>query len=135
MRTIKLTRTAHAANLAGQMPFVTRVSRVDHRDGAGHLEPAYAASLYARVADRAHKPEDRAFVSGTWSADQTAEESAEEFVMTVTSGEDGGEDTLDEASPEENGGPFVETSAATEFAYGTDRSNPRGATREPFPKS
>ncbi len=55
--------------------------------------------------------------------------------MTVTSGEDGGEDTLDEATPEENGGPFVETSAATEFAYGTDRSNPSGATREPFPKS
>ena len=132
---MNLTRIPRAAKLAARTAPLSTFARVDHRDGAGHLEPAYAASLYARVSDRAHKPEDRAFLSGTWSADQTAEESAEEFVMTVTSGEDGGEFMLDEATPEENGGPFVETSATTEFAYGTDRTNPSGATREPFPTS
>ena len=77
---------------------------------------------------------DRAFVSRT-CRDPTAEESAEEFVLTVTSGEDGGEGRLDEVTLEERGGPFVETSAATEFAYGTDSTNPSGATREPFPTS
>jgi hypothetical protein len=55
--------------------------------------------------------------------------------VTVTSGEDSGESRLGEAPTEESGGPFLETSAATEFAYGTDRSNPWGATREPFPRS
>jgi len=55
--------------------------------------------------------------------------------MTVTSGQDAGSAMLGAVVPEENGGPFVETSAATEFAYAPDRSNPAGASREPFPKS
>jgi hypothetical protein len=114
---------------------LSKVSRVDHRDGAGHLNPAYAASLYARASRRARATVERAFVLGTWSADPTAEESAEEFVLTVTSGEDGGEDRLDEVTLEEKGGPFVETSGATEFAYGADATNPKSGTREPFPKS
>jgi hypothetical protein len=77
----------------------------------------------------------QAFVGGTWSADPSAEESGEEFVLTVTSGEDGGASGIDEESDEERGGPFVTTSANVEFAYGTDGSNPSGATREPFPTS
>ncbi len=55
--------------------------------------------------------------------------------MTVTSGEDSGSAVLGAVVSEENGGPFLETRAATEFAYGRDRSNPTGASREPFPKS
>jgi hypothetical protein len=109
--------------------------RVDHRDGGGHLDPAYEARLCARASDRAHDGEERAFISRAWSADPAAEQSAQEFVVTVTSGEDGGDTMLGEATTEESGGPFVETSAATEFAYGTDRSNPWGATREPFPRT
>jgi hypothetical protein len=64
-----------------------------------------------------------------------AQESAQEFVMTVTSGEDSGSAVLGAVTPEENGGPFVVTRAATEFAYAPDRSNPTGASREPFPRS
>jgi hypothetical protein len=35
--------------------------------------------------------------------------------------------------PEENGGPFVETSANTEFAGGTDETNIKEAKKAPFP--
>jgi hypothetical protein len=39
----------------------------------------------------------------------------------------------DEEVPEESGGPFVETSGRSEFAYGTDASNPKDAEQAPFP--
>jgi hypothetical protein len=74
-------------------------------------------------------------VSGTSSTDASAEESGQEFVMTVTSGENGGESGNDEETSEERGGPFIETKARVEFAYDTDESNPADATREPFPTS
>ena len=40
---------------------------------------------------------------------------------------------LEQVVPEERGGPFVETTGGTEFAEGTDASNPKGAKPEPFP--
>jgi hypothetical protein len=106
---------------------------VDHRGGDGHLDPAYESILRARVHESIHRDAEKAFVRGTSSADPTAEECGEEFVMTVTSGEDGGESRLDEVSSEERGGPFVTTDAQTEFAYDADESNPPDGTREPFP--
>ena len=112
-----------------------RARGVEHRNGAGHLDPAYEAALRARAIDRAVDARERAFVSWASSTDASAEECGREFVMTVTSGEDGGESALDDESWEERGGPFVETRASAEFAYGTDESNPAGATREPFPIS
>ena len=36
--------------------------------------------------------------------------------------------------PEEIGGPFVETTAAEEFAHDTDEANPEDASREPLPR-
>ena len=108
---------------------------VDHRDGAGHLDPTYEAALRTRVCEGARHIAEKAFVRGTPSADPNAEQWGEEFVMTVTSGEDGGESSLDEVSSEERGGPFVVTRARTEFAYDADDSNPVDGTREPFPTS
>jgi hypothetical protein len=110
-------------------------TRVEHRNGAGHLDPTYEAALRARVHDRARNTDERAFFRGMTSTDASAEECGEQFVMTVTSGEDGGESRLDDETSAERGGPFVETTARREFAYGRDRSNPIGATREPFPRS
>jgi hypothetical protein len=109
--------------------------RVDHRGGDGHLDPAYESLLRARVHDGDHRAPEKAFVRGSSSTDPTAEECGEEFVMTVTSGEDGGESSLDEVSTEERGGPFVVTSGQTEFAYDADESNPPDGTREPFPRT
>jgi hypothetical protein len=135
MSSLNTTRIARAAKLAKHKSPAIQVSRVDHRDGAGHLAPVYEASLQQRTSYRVRKAKNRAFVSGTRSADAAAEASAQEFLMTVTSGENGGEFMLDAATPEENGGPFVVTAAGAEFAYETDRSNPTSAMREPFPKS
>lgn len=67
------------------------------------------------------------------SEDPLAEKLGETFVRTVNGGEDDAQD--DGPVMEEIGGPFVETTGMVEFAFGTDPSNPEGATREPFPKS
>ena len=54
-------------------------------------------------------------------------------MLPHTMGEEGVASWLDEMSSEERGGPFVETSAFTEFAFNPDGSNPADGTREPFP--
>jgi hypothetical protein len=131
-------RAAFLRALAGpgvSVASAVRVRNVEHRNGAGHLDPAYEAGLRARVHDRTRSTGERAFVRGTWSTDASAEESGEEFVWSVTSGVDGGESAPDEETSEERGGPFVETNANEEFAYDSDESNPPDATREPFPTS
>jgi hypothetical protein len=99
------------------------------RDGTGHLDPKYAADLLAQSGG--HEVEGSSFVTRPRSKDDLAETFGEEFVETVTSGESHEEDAIE--VPEERGGPFVETTGGTEFAEGTDESNPEGADREPFP--
>ncbi|MFO0757729.1 MAG: hypothetical protein U0359_14625 [Byssovorax sp.] len=65
--------------------------------------------------------------------DDLAEEIAEDFLTSATSGEEAGEDIRDAVVPEDFGGPFVPTSAKTEFADGTDLSNPEDAEPAAFP--
>ena len=106
---------------------------VRRRDGTGHLDPAYQKALM-RESTRQSKPDDeRAFLSRPRSADALAEQMGETVVHTATSGEYDVEDVIDQKVPEEDGGPFVETSGDEEFAEGTDESNIKEATREPFP--
>jgi hypothetical protein len=70
------------------------------------------------------------------TSDDLAENLAEGFLLGATQDEDADDDeALEGFVPEEIGGPFVETSAAAEFAEGTDGSNPAGAEREPLPRS
>jgi hypothetical protein len=64
--------------------------------------------------------------------DDLAEELGEEFVAAVTSGE-AVDDARDAPVPEEDGGPFVTTTANSQYGQGTDESNPEDAEREPFP--
>jgi hypothetical protein len=66
--------------------------------------------------------------------DDLAENLAEEFVHSATSGEEQVEEALDQMVPEEIGGPFIETSASEEFADGTDESNPEDAEPEALPR-
>ena len=102
-------------------------------DRAGHLDPRYAAELRSR-SDR--PPADpKGFLARNRSKDDLVEELGEEFVGTATSGEYEGEDAQNQYVTEERGGPFVETTGGQEFAVGTDPSNPKGATREPFPRT
>ena len=94
------------------------------------LEPVHAETGHARTPDDA-----RAFLGRARSKDALSEQLGEEVVETATSGEDEGEDVFNQSVPEDAGGPFVETTGSTEFAHGTDASNIKGATREPFPKT
>ncbi|MDB4938477.1 MAG: histone protein [Labilithrix sp.] len=103
------------------------------RDATGHLDPSYARDLRAR--SRATRDDDtRAFLRGSRSKDDLAEELGEEAVATMTSGEDQSE-RLEAEVDEERGGPFVPSRGRKEFARGTDKSNPRSASREPFPRT
>ena len=67
------------------------------------------------------------------TSDDLAEELAEEFLKSATSGEYVGEDELDQEVPEESGGPFVIHPAHYEFARDVDDSNPIDGSREPLP--
>ncbi len=116
-------RPAKAASPKNGKPVVKR------RDGTGHLDPAYEADLRARI-EAEPKDDDRAF-----GGDALGNELGEEFVETVTSGEDEGTEIRDQNVTEELGGPFTVTSAGTEFAGDVDESNPEEATREPFPRT
>ena len=120
------TKAAKAPATRGPVPL---------RDGAGHLNPEHAARLL-ELSQESHGEEDqRGFVKGHHSNEAIAEEFGEGAVSNMTSGEDSLPDALDEDTDEDTGGPFVETSAAEEFADGPDASNIEGATREPFPKT
>jgi hypothetical protein len=104
---------------------------IRRRDGSGHIEARYAKDLLEQSGAR--EADGAAFIGGSHTNDDLAEELGEEAVETMTSGEDKGEDVADQDVPEERGGPFVVTAAGTEFADGIDASNPRNAKREPFP--
>ena len=70
---------------------------------------------------------------GAVTKDDFAESLAEEYVTAATTAESVGQDALDEISPEEFGGPFVEDTAENVFADDVDESNPVDAEPEPFP--
>lgn len=101
-------------------------------DRPGHLDPEYAKSLRAISEEGKTHDDDRAFV-GDRAKDDLAEELGEEAVVAMTTGEDDLGDDLDAEVADERGGPFVQTTGDEEFAAGTDPSNPRTATKEPFP--
>jgi hypothetical protein len=63
--------------------------------------------------------------------DDLGEELAEEYLISATSGEQAAEDIRNEETPEERGGPFVETTAAQEIDYEDDE--PEDSEAEPFP--
>jgi hypothetical protein len=107
---------------------------IQRRDATGHLDPKYAADLRKRSLPRARDGEDVAFLGRAKSTDPLAEALGEEFLEAATTGEDAGLEDLNQNLPEDEGGPFVLTRGRDEFARGADPSNPRDATREPFPK-
>jgi hypothetical protein len=97
-----------------RLPAWNEIEIDEQRENAGRQEPAFLSD-------------------GAYAEDDLAEEMGEEFVMTATSGEQAAEDFRNQDVPEELGGPFVETSARTEFAYGADPSNPKDAEPAAFP--
>jgi hypothetical protein len=121
------------ASLARKAASVAKAPPIRRREGGGRLPAKYAADLRAKSRNSRPPPEPRSFIDGSRTDDDLAEELGEEFIAGATSGEAEGQDTRNQAVPEERGGPFVLSSGGTEFAGGTDASNPKGAKREPFP--
>jgi hypothetical protein len=107
---------------------------VTRRDATGHLDPEYQRKLLEE-SGKNRDSEGKAFLDKNHSSDALAEELGETFVAAATSGEDAETDFHDQVLAEEDGGPFVTTSAREEFAQGTDESNIAEATREPLPRT
>src|SRR5882724_924895 len=92
---------------------------VTRRDATGHLNPDYQRRLLsdsARIRDRIR--ETRAFLDGSLTSDELAEELGETFVEAATSGGDAEGDRHERIVAAEAGGPFVPSSAREEFAQG-----------------
>jgi hypothetical protein len=73
--------------------------------------------------ETAGTPAETGFKLERIETDDVGEELAVGCVTTATGGSEAIEEH-DEVTDEEEGGPFVETTGATEFARGTDASNP-----------
>lgn len=112
---------------------------IKRRDAQGRLDPKYARELLAKARETRNeddRPEAaRAFLRRANSTEALAEELGEAFVEAATSGEESEAQRHDRITLEENGGPFVETTANEEYAVGTDESNIASATREPLPRT
>ena len=106
------------------------------RDATGHMNPNYEQELLEESKEnRSEQASESASIYRQTASDELGEELGEAFVESATSGEDAGQEWHEQTTPEERGGPFVPSNAATEFASGTDASNIAGATREAFPTS
>jgi hypothetical protein len=78
---------------------------------------------------------EHAFIIGRKTREALGEELGEAFLESATTGEPCEMERFDQVTDDEDGGPFVLTSAAEEFADGLDESNTVDATREPFPRT
>jgi hypothetical protein len=110
-----------------------RGTRPTRRNANGaRLRPVPAVGLHPRSDDGnafMPDPED----GPARIQDDLAENLAEDYVLAATQGPEV-EEEMDQIVPEEFGGPFVETTAAEEFAHDIDEANPEDASREPLPR-
>src|SRR5690349_16565946 len=58
----------------------------ERRDGAGHMDRAYAAELH-RLGQQAVVPDGKPFIRNSFTEDDLAERLAEQAIETATSGE------------------------------------------------
>ncbi|HEY4106499.1 MAG TPA: hypothetical protein VGM44_21510 [Polyangiaceae bacterium] len=115
---------------------MTTKKPVSRRDATGHLNPEYERKLRQESAENRNADDDsEAFARKNLTSEELAEELAENFVESATSGEDTEGERHDRVVEEEVGGPFVPSTAGQEFAGGTDESNIPEATREPLPRT
>ncbi len=127
----------------------SRLAKPAKAGGATRAEPAPRIAPTANAAGRKRampdvevglreKPPGRPeqtrafFLDARHATDELAEELGESFVLSATSGEDP-EEYYQSERPEEEGGPFLETSGHIEFAHGVDESNPEDAEPAPWP--
>lgn len=106
------------------------------RDATNHMDSGYEQAL---LTESRESREDHgsvvAFNPRPRAGDELGDELGAAFVQSATSGEEAEPERKDQITPEEDGGPFVISSAATEYASWAEVSDIEGATREPLPKS
>jgi hypothetical protein len=107
-----------SVNNGGSRKRPAQVARVPTRRATNKVPLRHQGNQPAR-----ERQEAETLIPGA-AGDDLAEELGEESIEAATSGQQAAEENLNAEVPEETGGPFVETSAATEFAYGPDASNP-----------
>ncbi len=126
-------RTVSGTAAPRQTPPRTRLARPAK---TARRKPAVSASdveVGLRQKPPGRPEQTRAFfLDARHATDELAEELGESFVLSATSGEDP-EEHYQSERPEEEGGPFLETSGHTEFGYGVDESNPEDAEPAPWP--
>jgi len=109
---------------------------IKRRDATGHLDPKYERDL---LEEARNTPPDagnsNAFLVTHRTGEPLSEEFGESFVQSATTGGESELERQDSVVSEEQGGPFVTSTAEEEFANGTDASNIAEATREPLPKT
>ncbi len=108
-------------------------SGVRRRDGGGHVDPAYQAGLLAKSGHDNSDRDTHAFLDRPESDDAVVEDLGETFLHNVTAGVEADERRIDPDAPDEEGGPYVVTTAAEEFGREPDESNPEDAEPAPFP--
>lgn len=89
----------------GATPSKNRRKPESRRDGAGHIDRAYAADLQ-ELALQTVSRESQPFIGSPRTEDDLAEHLAEQAIETATSGEDHGLDTFDLDAPEDLMSPF-----------------------------
>lgn len=103
------------------------------RDGGGRVDPAYQADLLEKSGRATDDQGDHAFLDRPESEDPAVEELGETFLHNVTAGIETDEVEANPNDPDEEGGPYVVTTAAEEFGREPDESNPEDAEPAPFP--
>ncbi len=108
---------------------------VVRRDGAGHLDEAHARRLLDKSESNPNDEDDKAFLRRPRTGEPLSEELGEAYVESATTGEESEAERHERFVTEEQGGPFVPSTAFEEYADGTDASNTGDATREPLPNT
>lgn len=109
---------------------------IQRRDATGHLNPQYERDLLEEAQETRSDDQDaNAFLVAPRTGEPFSEERGESYVEAATRGGPVELERQDSVVPEEQGGPFVPTTAQEEFAAGTDDSNIPEATREPLPRT
>lgn len=131
-------KKAGAINSSGEFhqSVVERVDSVKRRaryDRPGHLEEAHAERLLHMSARRTSRDEF-ALVFDSAASDDLATELAEQAVSSMMGGGETWLDMVDAPVEEDDGGPFLETRGAREFAAGPEaEDDTAGFMREALP--
>lgn len=100
-------------------------------DRPGHLEDSHAARLL-QLSRRRSSREERGFIFGSAASDDLAEELAEQAVSSMVGAGETWLDMVNAPVEEEEGGPFLESPGAREFAAGSEDET-EGFLREALP--